>query len=378
MDTSFNDTQRRNQSNNHEHQEGFIMKSKLSNLIVILGSVAVMGLSFALTIRQSANNELSMRNTESSISSADDPHARAQWEFKRLHDPSTGEIPGNIRAKELAFAATLPSRESIETRSTKSGVKTDAQSFTWSARGPSNVGGRTRALAIDAANTNVMLAGGVSGGMWRSTDGGTSWSRRTNASGLQSVTCIAQDTRAGNTTVWYYGSGEGAGSSASATGAFLPGDGIFKSTDNGLTWSQLSSTVSGTPHVFDALFDVVWNIVTDPSNASEAEGYAETYGALYRSTNGGTSWSVARGGVSTYSPYVDVAITSTGVVYAALSSGGTNQGLWRSPDGVAWTNITPTGWPSTYNRAVIGIAPSNENVVYFLSETPGSGLHTDR
>src|SRR5262249_33549782 len=141
--------------------------------------------------------------------------------------------------------ATLPSRESMNTVRGKTGVKTGTQASTWTARGPVNVGGRTRALAVDIANPFVMLAGGGFGGMWRSVDGGTTWSRTTNASSLQSVTCVAQDTRTGSTGTWYYGTGENAGNSASASGAFLPGDGIFKSTDNGVTWSQLSSTVSG-------------------------------------------------------------------------------------------------------------------------------------
>jgi hypothetical protein len=41
-------------------------------------------------------------------------------------------------------------------------------------------------------------------------------------------------------------------------------------------------------------------------------------------------------------------------------------GIWRSTDGTSWTNITPSGFPSVYGRIVIGIAPSNENVAYFL------------
>ncbi|MBE0559173.1 MAG: flagellar basal body rod modification protein, partial [Proteobacteria bacterium] len=71
-----------------------------------------------------------------------------------------------------------------------------------------------------------------------------------------------------------------------------------------------------------------------------------------------------------YSPYVDVAVTSSGVVYGALSSSGAQPGVWRSTDGVSWTDITPGGFPATYNRIVLSVAPSNENVVYFLLQQP--------
>lgn len=73
--------------------------------------------------------------------------------------------------------------------------------------GPENIGGRTRALAIDVSDntSNTILAGGVSGGMWRSTNGGTSWTRVTTLPQLASVTTLAQDTRSGKTNIWYYG-----------------------------------------------------------------------------------------------------------------------------------------------------------------------------
>ena len=350
------------------------MKKRSGLLIVVLSLIAMI-VSLWVTMQRNLPSAR-MEMSESLTGEPEDPQARANWEFNRLHDPATGKIPENISMNELAFAKTLPTRESMALGKNGTGEKNSGiQLSTWSARGPYNVGGRSRALAIDVSNTNNILAGGVNGGMWRSADGGTTWSRRTSASDLQSVTCIAQDTRSGNTSTWYYGTGENLGSSASASGAFLLGNGIFKSIDNGLTWSQLASTTSSTPQTFDNLFEVVWNVATDPSNGSQAEVYASTYGAVQRSTDGGTSWSIVLGGSGTLSPLVDVAVTSTGVVYAAFSNG-TTQGIWRSPDGTAWTNITPTGWPGTYNRTTIGIAASNENVVYFLSETPGSGLHT--
>lgn len=349
------------------------MKLRFSLSFICVCTAAV---GFLFSISQKTSLRRVPTGVEASIGTQDDPAARARYEWMRLRDPATGRMPFNMRAKELAFAAALPTKESVvASKLNKSGRSSGEQLLTWSARGPDNVGGRTRALAIDASNENRILAGGISGGMWLSTDGGTSWTKTSSLVGLQSVTCVAQDTRSGQTGTWYYGTGEFRGNSASGGSASYRGDGIFKSTDSGLSWDVLSSTSTGAPQSFDQLFDYVWNVVTDPSNSTQDEVYAATYGAIWRSTNGGTLWSAVRGGSSPYSIYTDIAITTTGVVYATLSSGGTTAGVWRSPDGITWTNITPGGWPTTYNRVVIGIAPSNENVVYFVGETPASGLN---
>jgi len=313
---------------------------------------------------------------KASIGSKDDPYARMRWEQLRIQDPKTGKVPEQIRIKELQFAQTIPTRQQF-TQSVYS-IQTNTATnmpLDWTRRGPFNVGGRTRALALDATNEKVLLAGGVSGGMWRSTNDGNSWTKVTVSSDLHSVTCIAQDTRPNKTNVWYYGTGEFWGNSATDESGKAPygGDGIYKSTDNGLSWQQLPATVSGTPNEIDP-FDFVWNIITDSSNHTEDEVYAAILGGIRRTTDGGNSWQWVVGGQTPYSDFVDVAITSTGVVYATLSRESTARGIWRSVDGDQWVNITPANWPSYYRRTVIGIAPSNENVVYFLADTPGSGV----
>ena len=313
---------------------------------------------------------------KSSVGTKEDPLARVRFELERLKDPATGRIPEDIKDRELAFVKTLPIRgEGYPlAQFRKGGQVQQVEALTWTGRGPYNLGGRTRALALDVTNENIILAGGVSGGMWRSTDGGNSWSRTTDLDTLQSVTCLVQDTRPGKTHIWYYGTGELRGNSAGLMADPYRGDGIFKSVDGGKSWFVLSSTSTGQPHRFENFFDYVWNLAIDVSNADQDEVYAATYGGIWRSTDGGRSWqAVLISSNSDYSRYVDLAVTSTGVVYATLSSDGDKKGVWRSTDGLNWVNITPSGWPSNYNRVVIGIAPSNENVVYFLGDTPGSG-----
>ncbi|MBS1771867.1 MAG: T9SS type A sorting domain-containing protein [Bacteroidetes bacterium] len=294
----------------------------------------------------------------------------AEYEWLLYHDPATGKIPEHMRMRELAFAATLP-------HASKTGLnKTTAA--TWQARGPWNVGGRTRAFAIDIANENNLIAGTPSGGMWRSTDGGTSWNITIPATEYQGASCVAQDTRAGHTNTWYFGTGEYYGASASAYGAGYGGNGIYKSTDNGASWSVIPSTSSPLA-TFTTWSDYIWNIVTDPVNTTNDVVYAAAYGGIYRSTDGGTNWALVLGttpSVSTVSNFTDVAISATGVVYAALSSNGSNKGLYRSTDGINFTDITPAGFPANYNRIKIGISPADENQVFFLGNTPSSGLQT--
>lgn len=293
--------------------------------------------------------------------------ARLDWEWMRLADPATGKIPSHIREKELAFAATLPNDGAFAARG--------ATPLNWAIRGPWNLGGRTRALGIDVNNENILLAGSASGGMWRSDDGGTSWIPTTSWNIQQSVTCLAQDTRPGKTNTWYYGSGEASGASASGGGAYYLGNGIYKSTDNGLSWTSLTATATNTPQSFESFWDAIWNVATNPADSVNDVVYAATLGTIYRSANGGTTWTAVKGGnLSNYSYYTDVQVTSKGVVYATLSSDGPNKGIWRSEDGVSFTNITPVNFPDTFDRVVIGISPADEDQVWFLANTPGSGL----
>ncbi|WP_205500318.1 FlgD immunoglobulin-like domain containing protein [Rufibacter psychrotolerans] len=310
------------------------------------------------------------------IGTKEKPAARADYEFDRLRDPATGTIPAGIRELELAYASTLPSVEQVERIKQPYGLLATSA---WSRRGPYNVGGRTRALALDVANENHILAGGVSGGLWRSTNGGTSWTKVTDPGQLHSVTTIAQDQRAGKRNIWYYGTGEILGNSASKLGASYMGNGIFKSIDNGVTWNPLPRTQTSTTTTFNNVFQYVYRVATAPS-AQQDEVYAATPSAIWRSANGGDTWAIVLGGgaskYGTSSYYTDIEVSPSGVKYAGMSqyaTGATNnadqKGAFRSLNGIDWVNITPATWPTTYRRIVMDVAPSNENIVYFFLYT---------
>ena len=271
-----------------------------------------------------------------------------------LADPATGMIPAGIHQRELAFAGTLPVNQDHK------------RSEFWKARGPNNLGGRTRAIGINIDNPNEVLAGSATGGIYKSSDGGKNWTK--TVCPVNSISCMIQDRRPGKTSIWYAGTGELSGSSGTANGAYYYGAGILKSTDNGNTWSVLPSTAGNSANNFDSDFDGVWNIAMDYSNLNETELYAAVYSGIYKSTDGGTTWKKKRSGaIGSISYYTDVALADDGTVFATMSSESTHKGVWRSPDGESWTNILPAGFPTVYGRMTIGIAPSDQTQVYIMA-----------
>jgi parallel beta-helix repeat protein len=291
---------------------------------------------------------------------------RELYEFNMLVDPATGKIPRD--------APTLAANAALKAKNFKSApyAQLTPAELTVVPRGPNNLGGRTRALGIDKRNAQIMLAGGVSSGMFRSTNGGTTWTRVAPIGLFHNVTSLAQDTRAGFEDTWYYGTGESVGNSASLGSAFL-GNGIWKSTDNGLTWAPLSATVT-TVESFTSGFDFVHRITVDPTNGNI---YAATGNVISRSTDGGTTWATVLGTL-VGSRYTDVIVTPTGRIYASFDGRDANEGVWTSTTGASgsWTKIagtisavrTPSSWNAfnTYGRIVMAFAPSNPDAVFFL------------
>ncbi|MCO5250829.1 MAG: T9SS type A sorting domain-containing protein [Candidatus Kapabacteria bacterium] len=333
--------------------------------ITILMSVLFIGV-FLSFIFYGENNKI--KPTSSSISGPSITKEKHRWFIERYADPATGELPPHINSRVLEYinSTFIPKDEKLLNEMLMS-------EDMWDVRGPYEIGGRTRSLGIDIRNENIIIAGGVSGGMWRSVDGGAYWAKTTRYDQLHSSTCLVQDTRPGKEDNWYYASGEYFGNSAAITG-----DGVFKSTDNGQSWDVLPVTSTNKPNNWDNPFDYCWNIVTDPTAPLDRDDLyvaAANYGIL-KSTDAGNTWTTTLGAGSG-ARQADIAVTSDGVFYATLSSNTSlTKGIYRSENGIDWTNITPPGFPNVYERVVIGIAPSDENQVYFVGNTPGFGKLT--
>ena len=291
---------------------------------------------------------------------------RELFEFEMLKDPATGKIPRMAWKKALDAAKATPTYES--TTLGPLGV------LSVTPKGPTNLGGRTRALGIDVRNDNIMIAGSVSSGVYRTTNGGTSWTRVVATGQVHNIVSVAQDPRPGFQDTWYFGGGETSGNSTSL-GTSYRGFGIWKSTDNGVTWTQLASTITATAlEAFDSPFDYVHRLAIDPTNGNV---YAAASNSIQRSTDAGATWTVVLGTFSN-AGYSDVIVTPTGRVYAAFTGTDANNGVWTSATGASgsWgTRIAGTGgvpnhanWnaQNAYGRVVLAFAPSSTNIVYAL------------
>ncbi len=290
--------------------------------------------------------------------------------FNLLRDPKTNRIPENIRAKELEYAKKLPVKNRLN--------KISGADFNWNEAGPNDVGGRTRAFDIDIANPNNLIAGGASGGIWKSTDYGQTWEMKTLPNQIYSITSIAQDKRAGHTNTWYAVSGEYRGPTASDRGyrAFYSGNGIYKSTDNGETWNLIPGT-SSNPTSWDSYFDWVSKVTVSPVTGTVF--IASNGIGIMKSTNGGNSFGISLGGVNDHY-YSDVIVLGDGTVIAVISQSGYNSskanqpGVYKSADdGSTWENITPSSFPANHERSVLA---ASGNILYILTNTgntDGSG-----
>lgn len=284
---------------------------------------------------------------------------RAKYEFKLQRNPNTGEIPRAEKLQEFENAKRAKLR-------VNGGEDLRAADAAFISRGPTNLGGRARAIVVDVSDGtgNTIIAGGVSGGVFRTTNGGTSWTKVSSNSEVHNVTSIVQDPS--NTNIWYYGTGEALGNSASL-GSFYLGDGIWRSTDGGITWSQMTGT-SGAHETYDSFFDVIFDMEVHPTTG---DLFVACAGVIRRFDAGTSTWGseLINGSINT-GIHTDVEITSSGRVYAAFSgnSDALVEGIWTSTNGEGgWSRISnATIHTNLSGRAVMGLAPSNQNKLYVL------------
>ncbi|MFN4111672.1 MAG: WD40/YVTN/BNR-like repeat-containing protein, partial [Ignavibacteria bacterium] len=105
----------------------------------------------------------------------------------------------------------------------------------WTKLGPTNMAGRVRSIVIDYTNPSILYTGSVSGGVWKSTNEGQSWFPLKDNMENLAIASLVMDPS--NNNIIYAGTGEGFYNLDA-----IRGNGIFKTTDAGQTWTQLSST----------------------------------------------------------------------------------------------------------------------------------------
>ena len=242
----------------------------------------------------------------------------------------------------------------------------------WRQIGPTRAG-RARALSGVPSQPNAFYIGFDNGGVWRSTDFGSTWTPLFDQQTTGSIGAIA--VAPSDPNIIYVGTGAGIIRPDLATG-----DGVFKSTDAGKTWQHLGLRDS----------EMIANIEVDPGNPNRlfVAALGHPYGpnaerGIFRSVDGGVTFEKVLY-VDEYTSGNDVRIdpSQPGTVYAALwqqqqgffengAFGGTNGGIFKSTDGGStWKKLTG-GLPAII-QANLAVAPSNPKTIYAMiaSEAP--------
>ncbi|MDX1395452.1 MAG: hypothetical protein R3195_13775 [Gemmatimonadota bacterium] len=242
--------------------------------------------------------------------------------------------------------------------------------FRWRSVGPANIAGRVTDVE-GVPGTPVFYVATAAGGIWKSTNNGTTFRPLFQDERVVAMGDIA--IAMADTSIVWAGTGE-----EDSRNSISPGGGVYKSTDGGLTWALMG--LEGT--------QAIGRIVIHPQNPDlvyvaalgHIWGTNEERG-LYRTTDGGETWERIHH-ISETAGFVDLAMhpDDPNTLFASswervrgpyfLHSGGPGSALWRSTDGGdTWTEVTGGGFPETEKgRIGIAIAHSDPDVVYTIVE----------
>lgn len=205
--------------------------------------------------------------------------------------------------------------------------------------------GRVNVVAIDPTNPNTIYIGAPAGGIWKSTNSGTTWTPLSDELPQIGVSGIAIDPT--NSNVIYIATGDKDASDTYSVG-------VLKSTDGGLTWNTTGLSFTGTSNF-------AGDIIIHPTNNQII--LCATSAGLYRTINGGTNWTVEQTGDFSQGS-VRFKPTDPTVVYAT-----TNNRFYKSTNtGDTFTNITSNLSSSgTTGRMILDVTSANSAYVYVLS-----------
>ena len=208
--------------------------------------------------------------------------------------------------------------------------------------------GRVNSIIVDPNNSTTYYSGAPAGGIWKSTDSGSTWTVLTDDLPQIGVSGIAIDYA--NANIIYIATGDDdAGDSYSV--------GVFKSIDGGLTWNATGLNPGNSPYSMN-------DIYIHPTNSNIL--WVATSSGVYRTTDAGINWTNTLSG-----NIKDIKIKpgDPNVVYAVSQST-----FYTSLDGGITFSSSGSGLPTSSGRLVIDVTPSNPNVVYVLSATTGYGF----
>ena len=284
---------------------------------------------------------------------------------------SRQSIIASVLVVALAFASTSSAQTPAATSKPFELDSLTIAGFRWRNVGPANTMGRVSDVAGIPSPSKTFFAAAAAGGIWKSTNNGVTWRPVFDNQRVVSMGMLAiapSDTM----QVWA-GTGE-----PNSRNTISPGGGVYKSTDGGITWKLMGLEKTQS----------VGRIVVHPTNpnivyvaAVGAPWNANPERGLYKTEDGGQTWQLVKF-ISDKAGVVDVALdpTNPNVVWAAswqrvrgpyfLNSGGPGSALWKSTDaGKTWTEIKGGGFPeTTKGRISIAISLSSPTVMYTMVE----------
>ncbi|MFI5398586.1 MAG: glycosyl hydrolase [Candidatus Binatia bacterium] len=219
---------------------------------------------------------------------------------------------------------------------------------------PANTG-RILSLAVDPNDANRVYAGAVNGGVWRSTNGGVTWSARTDDAVSLSIGALAIDPNAPNRI--FAGTGEYA--EGNLYHSF--GQGVLYSNDSGDTWTSLAAATFDHANITRILFDPA-----DPANHM----FLSCDTGVYESTSGGTGWNqIHPGSVS------DLILLGSGgslqliagIYGQGLFSGTVSGGVWF------WTPMSSAAFPGSIGRIALGQSANHPQNIWAAFGAPYGG-----
>ena len=242
-----------------------------------------------------------------------------------------------------------------------------------------NRGGRSQAVAGSNTRVNEYYFGATGGGIWKTTDGGTTW-RAVSDKDLKSSSVGALAVCEANPDVVYAGMGE-----TELRGNIMQGDGVYKSTNGGTSWthsglddSQAIARIRIHPTNCDVAYAAV---LGHPYGPNEQRG-------IFKTTDGGKTWTkVLFRDNKTGAVDITMDPSNPEVLYAGLweafrtsysmSSGGPGGGLFKSTDGgKTWTELTKNnGLPKgTWGKLGVSVSGADPNRVYAIIEAHDGGV----
>ena len=279
-----------------------------------------------------------------------------RWEwFMEPRINKKGYLPVDIYAKELL--------KRINEKSTNGNWQNLGPIATPTAIGTNNIVGigRINTIAFDPSNSNIIYIGAPDGGVWKTTDGGNTWTPLTENLAALGISDIAINPN--NSQEIFIATGDRDARSCYSIG-------ILKSTDGGNTWQQLNLTSQLSDHFKTN------RILINPNNTNII--LVATSEGIYRSTDGGNTWQQALSNL--FFMDMDFAPDDPNTVYAtSIGLNGSTSGIYKSTNGgVSFYEISPTSLNTDeVVRIKLGVSPANPNIIYALcANSSDYGFHS--